>query len=188
MARSFILRARRAPRPDTLVQTGCASQTFCLQTGRAIHWLPAASIGRRPDRARLPVTLLRQCDGKVRRDGSSAATLQPKRPVAERGGLLVASELDAKTWDRILENRFVYYRDIEEKRRWMPSLVKHNRLGWQDKASLRSHLALLGKLLSAHCFRLRKRSPSGALRCVSGGGIAVNALVVLAIPIYRRDV
>ncbi|MCA0028759.1 MULTISPECIES: hypothetical protein, partial [unclassified Mesorhizobium] len=90
--------------------------------------LPAAApIARRPDRARLPVTLLRQCDGKVRRDGSSAATLQPKHPVAERGGLLVASELDAKTRDRSLENRFVYYRGIEEKRRWMPSLAEHNR-------------------------------------------------------------
>ncbi|MBZ9699276.1 hypothetical protein, partial [Mesorhizobium sp. CO1-1-9] len=96
--------------------------------------LPAAApIGRRPDRARLPVTLLRQCDGKVRRDGSSAATLQPKHPVAERGGLLVASELDVKTRDRSIENRFLYYHGIEEKRRWMPSLAKHNRLGRRDK-------------------------------------------------------
>lgn len=102
--------------------------------------LPAAApIGRRPDRARLPVTLLRQCDGKVRRDGSSVATLQPKHPAAERGGLLVGSELDAKTRDRSLENRFVYYRGIEEKRRQMPSLAEHNRLGRQDK---RAHIVL----------------------------------------------
>lgn len=33
----------------------------------------AAPIERRPDRARLPVTMLRQTDGKVRHDGSSAA-------------------------------------------------------------------------------------------------------------------
>ena len=80
-----------------MVQTECASQNIPLADG-AGHTLPAAApIGRRPDRARLPVTLLRQCDGKVRRDGSSAATLQPKHPVAERGGLLGASELDART-------------------------------------------------------------------------------------------
>lgn len=57
--------------------------------------LPAAApTMRRPDRARLPVTMLRQSDGKVRHDGSSAATAQPKQPVAERGRLHGASELD----------------------------------------------------------------------------------------------
>ncbi|TGQ70992.1 hypothetical protein EN829_000960 [Mesorhizobium sp. M00.F.Ca.ET.186.01.1.1] len=148
----------------------------------------AAPIGSRPDRARLPATLLRQCGGKVRRDGSSAATLQPKHPVAERGGLLVASELDAKTRDRSLENKFVYYRGIEEKRRWKESLAKYDRLRRQDKASLRLRLALLGKLLSAHCFRLRKRSSFRPVRCVSDGGIADNTLVVLANPPCRRNV
>ena len=57
--------------------------------------LPAAApIDRRPDRARLPVTMLRQSDGKVRHDGSSAALMQPKHPIAVRGRLRGASELD----------------------------------------------------------------------------------------------
>jgi len=60
--------------------------------------------------------------------------------------------------------------------------------GWQDKASLRSRLALLGKFLSAHCFRLRKRRPSGILRCVSDAGRAAIALVMLANPQCHRDV
>lgn len=40
----------------------------------------AASLLRLPDRARLPVTLLRQTDGKLRHDGSSAAFVQPQHP------------------------------------------------------------------------------------------------------------
>ena len=77
--------------------------------------LPAAASSlRRPDRARLPVTLLRQTDAKLRHDGSSAAEVQPKHPVAERGRLHGASGHDARTRDRDVENRFVYYRTMEE--------------------------------------------------------------------------
>lgn len=100
--------------------------------------LPAADpIERRPDRARLPVTMLRQSDGKVRHDGSSAAFVQPKHPVAERGRLHGASELDAQKRNRSAENRFVYYRIMKEKRRWLQRISKHNRLRWQDK---RAHI------------------------------------------------
>jgi len=91
--------------------------------------LPAAApIERRPDRARLPVTLLRQTDGKLRHDGSSAAEVQPKHPVAERGRLHGTSELDLGILDSDAENRFVYYRTLEEERRCCRSLSKHNRL------------------------------------------------------------
>lgn len=62
-------------------------------------------------------------------------------PVAERGRLHGASKLDARTLDRDVENRFVYYRNLEEKRRCCRSLAKHNRLRRQDK---RPHIA-------AHC-------------------------------------
>lgn len=101
--------------------------------------LPAAApIERRPDRARLPVTLLRQTDGRLRHDGSSAAAVQPKHPVAERGRLHGASELDLGIPDRDAENRFVYYRTMEEERRCFRSIPKHNRLRRQDK---RPHIA-----------------------------------------------
>ena len=93
----------------------------------------AAPIGRRPDRARLPVTLLRQTDGKLRHDGSSAAFVQPKHPVAERGRLHGASELDLGILDRDAENRFVYYRTLEKERRCQKDHRKHNRLRRQDK-------------------------------------------------------
>ncbi|SFQ20086.1 hypothetical protein SAMN03159463_05956 [Mesorhizobium sp. NFR06] len=69
---------------------------------------------RRPDRARLLVTLLRQSDGRVRHDGSRAANKQRNYPVAERGRLHGASELDAQKRNRSAEHRFMYYRIIEE--------------------------------------------------------------------------
>ncbi len=100
---------------------------------------PATPIDRRPNRARLPVTMLRQTDGKVRHDGSSAAFVQPKQPVAERGRLHGASELNGQKRNRSAENRLVYYRIREEERRWRQNLAKHNRLRWQDK---REHIAL----------------------------------------------
>lgn len=81
--------------------------------------LPAAApIDRRPDRARLLVTMLRQPDEKMRHDGSSAAFVQPKHPVAERGRLHGASELNARLRNRCIEYRIVYYRTLEEERRW----------------------------------------------------------------------
>lgn len=73
--------------------------------------LPAAtSIDRRPDRTRLPVTMLRWPDGKVRHDGLSAANNQPNYPIAELIRLHRASELDAQKRNRGVEDLFVYYR------------------------------------------------------------------------------
>lgn len=96
--------------------------------------LPAAApIERRPDRARMPVTMPRQSDGKLHRDGSRAATVQPKHPVAECGRVHGASELHANERKRIAEYRFVYHRSRKEKRRWMQSLAKHDRLRGPDK-------------------------------------------------------
>lgn len=102
--------------------------------------LPAAApIARRPDRAGLPVMMLRQPDGKVRHDGSRAANKQRCYAVAERGRLHGASELDARVRDRGLEHRIVYYRSLEEERRWKESRGKYDRLRRQDK---RAHIAL----------------------------------------------
>jgi hypothetical protein len=70
--------------------------------------LPAATpIERRLDRARVPVTMLRQSDGKLRRDGSGAAEVQPKYPVAERGRVQGALELKDRRKQRVAENNAV---------------------------------------------------------------------------------
>lgn len=65
--------------------------------------------------------------------GSSAAPMQPKHPVAERGRLHGASELNVRTRNRSAEHRLVYYRILKEERRWAQSITKHNRLRWRDK-------------------------------------------------------
>jgi hypothetical protein len=50
--------------------------------------LPVAdAVAVSSDHARLPVMILRDSDGSMRRDGSSAARPQPSHPVAERGRL-----------------------------------------------------------------------------------------------------
>ena len=108
--------------------------------------LPAAvPIGRRPDRARLPVTMLRQSDGKVRRDGSSAADMQPEHPVAERGGVQGASELEARERRRVVANSIVYSRIKKDERRCPQDQWKYDRLGGRDKRAQ-------GALRSGGCF------------------------------------
>lgn len=108
--------------------------------------LPAAvPIGRRPDRARLPVTMLRQSDGKVRRDGSSAADVQPEHPVAERGGVQGASELEARERRRAVANSIVYSRIGKDERRCPQEQWKYDRLGGRDKRAQ-------GALRSGGCF------------------------------------
>jgi hypothetical protein len=81
----------------------------------------------------------RHADGNLRRDGSSAANVQPKHPVDERGGLHGASELNTSRREHAIANSFVYYRKRKEKRRWMQNRAKHDRLGRQDK---REHIVL----------------------------------------------
>ena len=107
--------------------------------GTHVIFHAAAPIARRPDRAGLPVTTFRQSDGKVRHDGSRAANKQRCYAVAERGRLHGASELDARVRDRGLEHRIVYYRSLEEERRWRESRGKYDRLRRQDK---RQHIVL----------------------------------------------
>ncbi|KAB2761443.1 hypothetical protein [Brucella anthropi] len=98
--------------------------------------LPAATpIERRPDRARVPVTMLRQSDGKVRRDGSGAASVQPKNPVAERGRVQGALELKDRRPQRDTEKKSVYLRNKKEKRRWRKDQRKRRQLRGQDKGN-----------------------------------------------------
>lgn len=76
----------------------------------------------------MPVTMLRQSGGKVRRNGSSAADVQPKHPVDERGGMQGASELEARGRQRAIEKNVVYVRIRKEKRRCQEERWKHDRL------------------------------------------------------------
>jgi hypothetical protein len=86
----------------------------------------------------MPVTMLRQSDGKLRHDGSGAANVQPKHPVDERGGVHGAPELERTERQRVEENSPVCHRSHKEKRRWRKDQQKHDRLGGQDKC-MHSH-------------------------------------------------
>ena len=55
-----------------------------------------------PDHARVPVMMLRHSDGKMRRDGSRAASWQPDHPVDERGRLHGALGLAVVEQPRVL--------------------------------------------------------------------------------------
>ena len=69
--------------------------------GTHVNMHAAPPIARRPDRAALPVMMLRQSDGKARHDGSSAANKQRNYAVAERGRQRGASELNARAQNRV---------------------------------------------------------------------------------------
>lgn len=94
-----------------------------------------AGRSRWPDRARMPVTMPRLSDGKMRHDGSGAANVQPEHPVDERGGVHGASELERSERQRVEENSVVCYRSHKEKRRWPKDQQKHDRLGGLDKST-----------------------------------------------------
>lgn len=102
--------------------------------------LPAAvPANSRPDRARVPVTMPRQTDGKMRLDGSGAAKGQPEYPVDERGRVQGASQLEAAKSMREMANDRVYSRIRNYKRRCPEDRRKHSRLRGQDKSP---HIAL----------------------------------------------
>lgn len=89
--------------------------------------LPAAvPANSRSDRARVPVTMPRQTDGKMRLDGSGAAKEQSKYPVDERGRVQGASELEAGKGRHVMANDRVYSRILNEKRRCPEYRRKHN--------------------------------------------------------------
>lgn len=130
--RISILAGHLMSRPNTLTQTVMSiEQIACSGAG---HTLPVAAQLAVSDHARLPVMMPRQSDGKMRRDGSSAARPQPSHPVAERGGLHGAPELSTVVERRIAAKRRRTLRAIEERRRWRRRSDSSHRLGRQDKA------------------------------------------------------
>ena len=95
-------------------------------------------VARSRDHAGMPVTLPRESDGKMRRDGSGAAWfLQPgdqKHPVDERGRVHGAPGLSAIAALPLAEKNRVECRNTTEKIRCPRSLAKDTRLRGQDKA------------------------------------------------------
>ncbi len=97
--------------------------------------------GRR-DRAKLPVTWLRQTDGKLRRDGYAAAIVQPRHAVAERGKLHGALELLAveelqirPRCRRVFDNEDGEHRWRKRRRRSWRRGRTSGRLKRQDKSA-----------------------------------------------------
>jgi hypothetical protein len=74
-------------------------------------------VAERSDHARMPVTMPRDSDGKMRRGGSNAARLQPHHPVDERGRLHGAPELEPFAEQRIAAKIRVEFTNAKEKRR-----------------------------------------------------------------------
>jgi hypothetical protein len=123
-----------------------------------------------PDHARVPVILLRHSDGKMRRDGSNAASMQPNTAVAERGRLHGAPGLAVVEEPRVLARIRGPCRNQERNGEWVRERRLVDRLRRQDKgrkvrtvgrgeegsnfkhapnvAQYRTHLSMFGKLLS----------------------------------------
>jgi hypothetical protein len=87
-----------------------------------------------PDHARMPVMLLRHSDGKMRRDGSTAASMQPNTAVAERGRVHGAPGLAAVVAHRVQAWRRGPCRRKERKREWVKWYANDDRLRGQDKS------------------------------------------------------
>jgi hypothetical protein len=93
--------------------------------------LPAAE---RSDRARVPVMMPRDSDGKMRRGGSKAARTQHPHPVDERGRVHGVPELSAKADKSVAGKISVVLNTGKEKRRWGTRRAKQPRLRGQDKS------------------------------------------------------
>ena len=87
-----------------------------------------------PDHARVPVMRLRRADGKLRRDGSRAALLQPDNAVAERGRLHGASGLAVVEPPRVLARIRGPCRNRERNGEWLRERSLVDRLRRQDKS------------------------------------------------------
>src|SRR5690349_8576576 len=86
------------------------------------------------DRVGLPVMWLRHAYGKMRRDGSICSKSAANYPVAERGGLHGAPELDCVVTWRARACIRGPCRSKAEKRTWLQCRSHLDRLGRQDKS------------------------------------------------------
>lgn len=86
------------------------------------------------DHVRLPVMWLRRSDGKLRRDGSCAASWQPDSPVDERGRLHGAPGLCCGVEHRVLARIRGPCRNQERNGEWLRWRRLLDRLRRQDKS------------------------------------------------------
>ena len=117
---------------------------------------------RQADRARLPVMWPHKSDGRMRRDGSNAASMQQLQPVDERGRLHVVPDLcrSQRLPDAALKRiRLVA---IEKKRRSRILTSPNPQLRRQDKSADRGRAHVVGKIeefinvTNTGCWRLRQ--------------------------------
>ena len=125
--------------------------------------LPAAD--QKSDRAGSPVKLPRESDCNVRRDGSSAAPVQPKQPVNERGRLHGAPELLIRVEWRIAASDRMDLSSDRKQRRWRTRHESYGRLRRQDKA----RFLAAGTSFLSFCLHIGlQRIGFDAARCVDG--------------------
>ena len=142
--------------------------------------LPVTSGSNAPsDHARVPVMWLRHSDGKMRRDGSRAALLQPDHAVDERGRLHGASGLAVVEPPRVLARIRGPCRNRERNGEWVRASQRDDRLRRQDKSrkvrpvgrlessSNFSHASNIAKLWRSLPF-LRMRCSSSAFGTLRG--------------------
>ena len=124
--------------------------------------LPAAE---RSDRARVPVMMPRESDGKMRHGGSKAARTQHQHPVDERGRVHGVPELSAKADKRVAGKLSVVLKTGKEKRRWGTRRANQPRLRGQDKSR-----KVLGRrwVKIAKENSLRTKGARGAIKVVNG--------------------
>jgi hypothetical protein len=94
----------------------------------------AAHVRCGTDHARMPVMWLRHADGKMRRDGSNAAAMQPNTAVDERGRVHSAPGPAVVAAHRVQAWRRGPCRKRERKREWVIASRRHDRLRGQDKS------------------------------------------------------
>jgi len=129
-----------------------------------------------PDHARVPVMLLRHSDGKMRRDGSNAASMQPNTAVAERGRLHGASGLAVVEEPRGPARTRGPCRSQERNGEWVIWRKMFGRLRRQDKANWRSRIrrpSAIEKPLSAHWFLEKRRLAPDDLQQEAAGAFRV---------------
>jgi hypothetical protein len=130
-----------------------------------------------PDHARVPVMLLRHSDGKMRRDGSNAASMQPNTAVAERGRLHGAPGLAVVEEPRVLARIRGPFRNQERNGQWVRERRLVDRLRRQDKANSRSRTrrpSAVEKPLSAHWFLEARRLAFGDIRSSLDGAFRAS--------------
>jgi hypothetical protein len=88
-------------------------------TERTLSCLWAAHRMCETDHAGMPVMLLRHYDGKMRRDGSSAAVMHHHRPVDERGRVHGVPGLSSRVEAAVAVLIRVGCLSREERRRWV---------------------------------------------------------------------